>query len=229
MNRYMINQYNKLPIFKDYPLSSFEGNEVKKRVINFSDDEKVLNVTETQHPTLFDDSVIKETKYIFNMEKKFSNYLALITKPLFLLILILPFLISLISSYFTVLKIERALTFSSFMISSSALILAIISIFYLLYLFLMKKNPSLTIVKMLENAYLLMYFLFLSNTFYHFFQNGINSYFSSSVVLMGVMTIYAHFVSYSCIRPLRFTIQNRIRFYRNTVLSTILLIEFKED
>lgn len=229
MNRYMINQYNKLPIFKDYLLTSVEENGVKKRIVNFSDDEKTLYITESQHTSLFDDIPIKETKYSFNMEKKFSNYLALIGKPLFFLTLILPFLISLLWSYFTVLKIERALTFSSFIISLSALILAIVSISYLLYLFLMKKNPSLKIVKMLENAHLLMYLLFIINTFYHFFHDGINSYFSSSIVLMGVMSVYAHFVSYYCIRPLRFTIQNRIRFYRNTVLTTILLIEFKEN
>lgn len=229
MSRYMINQFNKLPIFKDYLLTSVGENEVKKRIISFSDDEKTLYIAESQHTSLFDDTPIKETNYTFNMEKKFSNYLALIAKPLFLLTLILPFLISLIYSYITVLKIERALTLSSFIISLSALIFAITSILYLLYLFLMKKNPSLKIVKNLENAYLLMYSLFLINTLYHFFQDGIDSYFSSSIVLMGVMSVYAHFVSYYCIRPLRFTIQNRIRFYRNTVLSTILLIEFKED
>lgn len=225
----MINQFNKLPIFKDYLLTSVEENEVKRRTMNFSEDEKVLFVTETQHASLFDETPIKETKYTFNMEKKFSNYLALISKPLFLLIAILPFLISLISSYFFVLKIERALTLTSFLISFISLFLAIASVLYLLYLYLMKKKTSLKIVWYLENGFLLMYFLFLINTLFHFFHDGMNSYFSSSVVLMGVMSVYAHFVSYYCIRPLRFTIQNRIRFYRNTVLSTILLIEFKED
>lgn len=226
--KFLTNKYKNLPFFDDF---TFYYNMDTKEI------KRTINESERTPTSLIIDEVIsdKTTGGVSNIKHKYiqdkdsKTYLFFVSKPFIIALLALCLFINLQYDFATVLKLEKAITLITFVISSIILGLIIVGFIHILLIVYKNQKPNL---KFIDNFKFIQYFGYASMLFIFFFFNFAldtkSTYIFTCVVSIGTFSFYSYMFYIYMFLPLKLIKEKKLKFYRNSNDNKIILVEIKE-